>query len=168
MTRDEIEIVMRLLCGHWPMPEMGEDETTVWARTLLPLDLETVVEAVDGLSESGMHFRPTDGEVLARYREMLCLRKPASLDEGPVCSPEQAKENLAQLRKLARSVGRAVPVAVLPASSDVDPYVDPITAKMRAAVAEMRAVRLAREATEREQRGAAGSDSTRHQGGPRQ
>lgn len=76
MNADEIEIVLRLLTGHWPNPPLGDDEAIVWTRTLRPCGFDEACDVVDSLAATGRAFRPPDGEFTSAYRHLVS-RRPA-------------------------------------------------------------------------------------------
>ena len=79
MNAQEFELTLRLIAGHWPTPEMGEDEIIVWRRTLLPLPCEDACTVIDMMSRNGPKWRPTDGEFVAEYRQRTA--RPKSFPE---------------------------------------------------------------------------------------
>lgn len=104
MTPDEAEICQRLLVGHWPQPQLTEEEAAAWYRTLLPLDARMSMGVLDLLAVSSP-FRPTDGIFLAEYRKMHRraqeqeeqATRRAELEEPPV-SPERRHQIVAAIR----------------------------------------------------------------------
>lgn len=84
MNTDDVTDVLRLLAGHWPNPELGEDEIRVWTRTLANLNMQGVIQTIDLLSQSGRTWRPSDGEFLAEYRRQQSRVPQATVDRGEV------------------------------------------------------------------------------------
>ena len=88
MTRDEAEIVLRLVTAYWPVPEMGDDEIDVWARTLAGLEFEDASDVAELIASSGRDRRPGAGEFMAEYRARTARPKRwtgepvAALDRG--------------------------------------------------------------------------------------
>jgi hypothetical protein len=107
VSPDDVMDAMRLLAGHWPSPELGEDEVAVWMRTLSACELSTATEVIDGLAASGRAWRPTDGEFLATYRQRMSRPKPTqpALME-PKASPESVSRNLEKSRQVLGPVVR--------------------------------------------------------------
>lgn len=88
MNADEIGMCLRLLAGHWPTPAMGQDEVAVWNRTLYPLDFETAFDVIDKIAETGVGHRPTDGALIAAYRQRRA-RQPAAPSEVAAAQLEE-------------------------------------------------------------------------------
>lgn len=102
MTREEIELALRVLAGHWPQPEIGEDEVIVWTNMLWPLDYATTVQAVERVARSGrLHWRPTASEIYGEYkdlvREQRLRTRPPALSESALASPETVRRALDQM-----------------------------------------------------------------------
>ncbi len=93
MNVDEIEIVQRLIIGHWPQPPMTPEEQLQWARTLGRYGYEDAVDVLDMIAEAGAKWRPTDGEFVAEYRTRTERPKgfPALTSNGDL-TPERVHE----------------------------------------------------------------------------
>jgi hypothetical protein len=85
VTPDDLATAMALVAVHWPWT-MTAAELDTWHRSLRPLDLEKLVDALDSLAASGQYprFRPTIPVILDAYRA-VCRSKaePAKVEVAP-------------------------------------------------------------------------------------
>lgn len=106
MERNQAEEVMRLLAGHWPTPELGDDEAIVWFHTLSPLKADVAIKTINRLSMSGRKWRPNDGEFLADYRRSLSRERQMFTDhpalEESTGERMTAKEFFSKAREILR------------------------------------------------------------------
>ena len=83
MNVDEIQIILRLITGHWPSPPLSDDEMNVWTHTLLPLNFDATCDVLDLISTAGRTFRPNDGEFMAEYKMHLKIHPPKITSAEP-------------------------------------------------------------------------------------
>ena len=100
MTNNESDQILRLLAGHWPNPQISEDEVRVWKLTLLPLNAKTAREVLDRHSAQGSPFRPTDGMFVRDYRQAIG-REPRVYTNAPEL--EETTERITREEMFARS-----------------------------------------------------------------
>ena len=86
MNADDLHTAMALIGAHWP-GSMTAVELDAWRRNLRSLDLDQLVETLDGLAASGCYprYRPTIGIVLETYRAKS--RRKVHLPEQPLPAP---------------------------------------------------------------------------------
>jgi hypothetical protein len=86
MTPDDLHDVMDLLGAYWP-GTLSSTELLAWRRNLRHLDVEPLVEALDGLAASGRRFRPSVGLVVESYRARVRARHCAEAPPPVVANP---------------------------------------------------------------------------------
>jgi hypothetical protein len=107
---DQID-AMRLLTGYWPMPEMSDDEVSVWRLELSGKDLALATRCIKALADQGRTFRPNASEFVLAYRNFASRAPRPSLDLGdlPELSETYEQHTVAEWRAIIRQQLRDCP-----------------------------------------------------------